>query len=447
MSSKLTCLKELPKLDRRSVGPHRYRALGDKVLVTGDAGHYAFLSPGEYRAYLRGMDEGHPRFEELRLKGFIRHYMEFDLIASEALESSLLSWEGAKNHVVFLERGGVRMDPDTAREAVDFIFTVPGPVVQIEMVAGDVDACWPAVWLLVRYARRRAEWNSRLLRLWLRTGPEGPEPKKLKFLLDHSVGLRVAFDGAAGPGRKPAWRRKVSEARRRAEDMPMPRALLRVAARTTRPRAWVEHWKSLGCGSVRLAPSPELLDEGRLEPFLDFYARALDRMIAEPEPALREEWAAAFLRRVPPEAHLPREERGGPLPGHDVVGELAYSPEGGIFTNSNGLDLARKDMPVFKLGIVEKTAYEEFPDKDLVRLSLAALEGAHQPLCFHCAYKPYCAVAPSQNMLAQGSFWGQIPSSPHCAAQMGVLDILFERLKRPRSREVLLEWTHQWSYL
>jgi len=193
--SRLPGLADPPMPDEKTVGPHAYRMLGDAVLVTGISGRWAMLSEEEYRTFAEGMAQDHPRWDELREKGLVRNFIGFEQISGEMLDTSLLAWPGPR--VVIANVDG--MEVETARRVIDFIFTVPGPVVHLEIVTEDLKESWPVVWFLLEYGRKRSEWNGRLLRLWLRIPPSSPSSGIRKTLLAHKVGIRIDWGEAKSP--------------------------------------------------------------------------------------------------------------------------------------------------------------------------------------------------------------------------------------------------------
>ncbi|MBI5598009.1 MAG: hypothetical protein HY928_18155 [Elusimicrobia bacterium] len=433
--SLLTELPGLPAPDPAKVAPHRFRALGGRVLVVSEPGHWAFLTRAEYADYLRGLGDDHPRLDELRVKGFLAHYMEFDRLAADGLDSSLLGWEGTRRLVLLLARGRERMSPETARDAVDFAFSVPGPAVVLEAAAADPAACWPAARFIAEYAARRSAWNGRRSRVWLRT-PERPSPAQVREMRGLGLGLLLELD-AAGPARLAAAPA--------ASGAPASRALLRWRPGARPAAAWAAALRKAGYGSALV--SPEAVCKTADAPaFAAFYAEFLDAALSE-GPALREEWAAAALRRLPPEGGRPREERGGPLPGTDLTGELCVAPWGELTLSERALDLPSDERGLHSLGVVGRTAWEELPGKDAVGAVLAALEGSHHPLCAQCVYRNACAVPPSRHQVLQGLFWGHLPTSPACRAAMGALDAVFTRLASDEPKDGLLAWADNWTLL
>ncbi|TBR23581.1 hypothetical protein EPO15_05670 [bacterium] len=429
-----------PRADR--VAPHRYRVVAGRVLAVSEPGHWAFLSAPEYREYLAGLPDAHPRFDELRVKGFLAQYLDFDRLAADAMEGSLLSWEGSHRLVLTLARGRARMSPDTLREAVDFAFTIPGPAVCLELVAADPEAVWPLARFAAEYAARRSEWNGRRSRLWLRT-PALPPARRADEYARVGLGLALVRDAAAAPGLGVAAARFSAAAAERAA--PASRLVLTWSPKARSAPIWASALRAAGFGSALVSPeAPTTL--AQVPAFAAFYAAFLDAAVSD-GPPLREEWAAAALRRLPPEGGRPREERGGPLPGVDVSGELCAAPDGTLFASERGAASPDAQGGIGALGALGTTAWEELAAKEGVRALLAAAEGDHHPLCSQCAYKPACTVAPSRHLAAQGTYWGNLPLSPACGAQMAALDALFARLADDSLRESLLGWADSWSLL
>ncbi|MBI5629743.1 MAG: hypothetical protein HY921_02530 [Elusimicrobia bacterium] len=317
------------------------------------------------------------------------------------MTAGIESWQGPPRHVMALERHGRAMSLDAARRAADFIFATPSPALSIELCARSLEAAWPAAWFLVQYIQLRAEWSKREVRMFLRAA-EPIEPARLEFLGARKVILRadLALRGAPEPGVRPPF--------------PAARALAEVRRDSAAPAAWMDWLLAMGFSAVLLAPEAGLLEavKGR-KLFLDFYSRALDQLELIGRDKLVEEGQEAFLKRQP-----------WHLPGLDVLGELAYGPEGDVYTSEFALGLG--DSP-FKLGRADELKYPDLSHNETVRACLAASHAENQPRCFQCRYKAYCAVSPSRHWALQSAIWGQTPSSPLCALNMALLDLISPR--------------------
>src|SRR6185295_15131162 len=71
-----------PELAEDSLGFFRWGHIGDKVLITNDAGDWDFLSPAEFDDLLAGrIVDGHARFHDLQRKGFLRDGLDLGALA------------------------------------------------------------------------------------------------------------------------------------------------------------------------------------------------------------------------------------------------------------------------------------------------------------------------------------------------------------------------------
>jgi hypothetical protein len=396
--NKLTCFEDIP-IFGASANSHFFRRLGSSVFISNEGGAFDILSESEYRQMIAGRRRS---IEET---------------PDAVFKTSLLSWRGPSRHVLLLEREGAKMGLETARLTVDFAFSLPGPQVSLEMAADEAASVWPVVWFIVQYGRRKSEWTKRPLSLTLRAG-KSLAPAQVGFLTDHGVALRLemALEGAPAAGLRPLFAAQ--------------RALCRMGKAAIDPAAWVDWLSEQGVKSVRLEPAPGPLTEQAARRFLRFYGAFLDRLIeTDAARSFRDEWICAFLSR-----------KAWGLPGMDVLEQLCYDSTGEIFSSEAALAMARDDSRLFSLGPVENARYENFGGSAVVRAVAASAWGDNQPLCFQCAYRPFCALPPSLNYRAQSTTWGQTPSSLLCSLQMGVLDQLFTRWKDARLRSLVDRW-------
>ena len=409
--NKLTVLQR-PPAAAASVAPHQYRRLGEKMLITDELGRWALLTPKEYQRFLGGLKRSDPLWPRLQSRGFIADAFDFDAAARLQFERGLLSWKGPATHVLLLERDGKSLGLEMARRVVDFIFRCPGSQLTLELVCGDSAAHWPVIWFIVQYARRKGEWSRRPVFLILRCRALWVE--RAEFLRGHGVTrcLDLEASGSPRPADAPSFRAQS--------------ARLRLAPGARNPGAWADWLNRWGFESVRLlAPSQ---DEAGATAFLSFYGGFLDWLIAHGEGAvLREEWATSLLGA-----------RLWNLPGADLLEQLAYGPDGRVFSSEQaalgegGLEL--------DLGAVGELRYQDLARHGAARAVVAASHPDNQPLCGQCVYRAFCAAAPSLSRKSQGTLWGQTPSSAACSLQMGVLDLVFARFVDEKWLLLLDKW-------
>ena len=403
--SRLTSYVKPPRLRPGAVAPHQYRLFGNKVLITDEHGRWAFMSKPEYARLLAGLKTSDPLWPTLQPLGFVAGAYDFDAAARRQFERSLLSWKGPASHVLLVDG----MSLETARRVVYFVFRCPGPQLTLEFVCEDAGAVWPVLWFLVQYARRRGEWARRPVFLIARAKTMTPD--QADFLRSHAVTRCVTLELAGAPDMKTAPPFKAQRARA---------LLLKTACA---PRAWAQWFETWGFESVKLLPPS--LDTSATVPFLDFYGEWLAWLVENGEQAnVRDEWSTTMLAG-----------RSWALPGMDILEQLAYDANGKIFTSE-----AAAGSAGLCLGEAGELRYQDIAKRGATAAVIAAAHADNQPQCAQCAYRPFCALPPSLNEKEQGTLWGQTPSSPACAIQMGILDRIFSRLDDEKWLLLLNKW-------
>ncbi len=316
-------------------------------------------------------------------------------------KASLLAWTGPSTHILVAAEDGSVMEPETAREAVDFASGASSPRLSFEIVAPDLGSAWPTVWLAVEYVQRRAEWSKRPARLTVRC-EQIPSPSQAGYLESRGVDLRLALSADAPPKRLPS--RQAA------------RVILSVGRGAADPGGWVRELAAAGVRSVLLEP-PEPLTIRGLAAFMQFWRDALEAMLALPEGGLREERAAALLGG-----------RRWEIPGLDIIAELAYAPDGRILSSERAALAGGRVAKSLCVGEVGVSRFADLRKNSAVLACLSQALAETQPLCQQCVYGPRCAVGASRHLQQQGTPWGQTPSSLGCSLHMAILDLLFERL-------------------
>lgn len=397
-----------------SVGPHRARRVGERVLVAGAGPGYALLTEAEYEAFRRGLPAGHPLRAELRGLGLLLDEPDVDAPARRLLESGRLNWPGPRTLAVRVSAGRRAMDLATVQACVDAAFSTPRPALTLELV-DEEGAGWAGAWFCVEYAARRAEWGRRGLSLVYRTRRE-PEPRRLRSLAERGVVVRGEFSVDGPPGRPP---------------FRAPRALARVGPKARGGAGWADALAQTGARGVEWRPSgAAALPGAGAEAFAAFAADALERMIETCETSdLRDETAVALLAARPWE-----------IPGLDLFETLAFSLEGEVFASEEGLELAEEGDARLRLGRAEGFRFQDLPALALTQVLVAQTAADALPFCGACAYRAACLIPVSAHVRAAGALHGRVPESPRCRAHMAVLDRALTRLGSGNMLNFIEKW-------
>lgn len=325
-----------------------------------------------------------------------------DALALEVVESGLLNWQGPAEVVVVASAGGETMIPETAKQVVDAAFATPRPTLALEIVDED-GAGWKAAWFVFEYARRLAEWRNRGVALTYRTRI-APVDARVERLLSARVAVRahIQIDGPP-PDRLP---------------FPCARVLAVLGPKAADPEAWVKLLMRERVEGVEWRGSPR------------FSAKALAAVVDGADRSdLRDETVAALMKARPWES-----------PGVDLLSQLAFAPDGRVFSSEEGWRLAEEGDELFALGHASTFRFQDLPNLPLVPALVSAALPEAQPLCASCPYRPYCVVAPSRHYRAQRSLAGRLPDSPECASRLSLFGAVFARISDEKCLKALQKW-------
>jgi uncharacterized protein len=464
--SRLTSPSGTIEIEPRRVAAHGARRLGDGVLVTSDTGEWTTLSEADYARYLAGaVTDDEPLGGVLGARGLLRDRLDFAKLGESLASRHLLSWPGPGVHTLVVTRRcnfrcvychasvvaendlSTDMTPETARAAVDLVFESPNPELTLEFQGGEPLLNWPVVKFIVDYARAKNKTAGKRLHFGLISNFSLLDDIKIDWLAERGVSFCTSLDGPpdvhdanrvylGGNGHASviAGLKKIQA----------PNAICTVTRRSLgRAREIVDQVVGLGLERVQLGPLDPVGFAKRSwdkigytsEEFVQFYGEALDHLISLNKKGVKayEKTALVLLIRILEGGHWR-------FPNADGVSRLAYDWDGAVYTSEDGRLLAAEGDAFFKIGRVGESHLGDLLDHPLVRASLYAALPVSQPMCFHCAYAPFCTVQPVYNYETQGGPFGMMPTNGWCGKIMGIFDVLFARLQDPAARPVLESW-------
>jgi uncharacterized protein len=470
--------------------PFNIRRFERFSFVSNDIGESAFLDDADARRLIAGQAPADPaKVEELRTKAFIAGGMSHDAYAERYWNRRTFIGQGPILHglvltercnlgcqychssVVGMDRTDTDMSASTAEKCVDFALQTTSPALTIEFQGGEPMANWPVLQHTVAYAQKANLARGKTLSFTLVTNMTLMDEERLDFLIGNRVQICTSIDGPAdlhdrvrimrgtrgGSSFEHAskWIRRVNE---RYQELGLDHNLYHAEALPTITRHSLSRWKDiidtfvdLGCRAVFL----RILDPFgfaamtnrtlgyTIEEYLEFYEHALDYICALNRQGVQimERLAAIMLGKMLAE-HDPNylDLRS---PGGCVIGQLAYHPNGDIYSSDEGRMVAAMGDPFFRLGNVADTTYGELMASESARALVLASTNDQQPGCASCAYKPFCGQQPEYNYVTQGSIHGRMIESTWCRKHMGIFDMLARRLRdaSPEDRAMYERWT------
>lgn len=460
----------LPVLD--ALGPFRFRAVGDRVLLTGEAGEHALVSQEEFQGLLDGRppaDEA--RRGELLEKGFLAGGRTAEQGAAALARRKAFLSTGPYLHVLVttlrcnqgcvychasrigMAATGHDMSVETAERAVAVAMCSPSPTLTFEFQGGEPLANWPVVRRVVERALELGRGTGKDIRFSLVSNLSLMDDEKLAFLVDHGVQICTSLDGpqdlhdanrpfAGGSSHAETvrWMERINaayQARGLDPELYHVEALLTVTrASLPRARDIVDEYVRRGLQAVFVRPLNPFgfatrtwanIGYGTGE-FLDFHRAVLDDMVARNRAGTQilERLATIFLSKI----------LSGSDPNYlDIrspcgagIGQLAYDHDGSVYCCDEGRMVNQMGDPMFRMGHLSTHGYGDLVEGEVVRSLCVASCLEALPGCSDCAYLPFCGSCPVFNYATQGNIFGRMADNEKCRLHMGVLDDLFGRM-------------------
>lgn len=173
------------------------------------------------------------------------------------------------------------------------------------------------------------------------------------------------------------------------------------------------------------------------EEFLEFYRRVVDKVISINRAGnfFREEHASILMGRIEGRLVNYMELRS---PCGAGVGQLAYYPNGKVFTCDEGRMVYEMGDDAFYLGDVWEDSYTKMVGGSVCRAVCASSILETIPSCCDCVYQPYCGTCPVVNYASNQDVIEKEPRGYRCRIYSGMLDYLFGLLSSDNERDIAI---------
>lgn len=458
------------------LGSFRFAPFRDRMLLTNDAGRYAFLTRAEFDALVR---------DELPQDGECYRMLEERLFCTDAQREVYLRRAipaVQDNHAYLFEGTSLfifavtnrcnqrctycqahghaalsAMSLETARKAVERIAATPSKAVGIEFQGGEPLTNFAVIREIVRCSKdilkdKRVSYSlvSNLALL---------DEDKADFLAEHGVAVSTSLDGpqALHDLNRPSADGGSGYARmlrglNMLRDRGMSVGAIQTTTQASLPHAQdiVQTYAQLGFDSIFLRPltrlgvAQEQWERIGYEPedFLAFYRAGLEAVLDLNRQGYRmsESHASIFLKKL----------LGGYSPNYMElrspcgagVGQMAINASGDVYTCDEGRMLAEAGDAAFRLGNVYENGYEEWIASDVCKAVCTASLLETLPGCCDCVYQPYCGVCPVVQYALSGNLVSSQPNNARCRIYRGMLDTLMAYLLEddPATMDHLRTW-------
>ena len=283
--------------------------------------------------------------------------------------------------------------------------------------------------------------------------------EQLAFLKDHQFQLSTSLDG-------PEWLHNANRPRherdsykrtvegidrgRRALGDDAVSALTTLTSRSLQvPTEIIDAYRGLGFHSISLRPlSPygfarrtAVRNGYGIKDFLRFYEVALDHILAVNRQGyvMEETYGSLLLSQLlTPFSHGYVDLRS---PTGAGLGTVVYDYDGQVYPSDEARMLAAMGDDTFSMGRVDQPV-ATWLASPAMKIVMEAGVAEALPGCSDCAYVPLCGADPIDHYARQGDCIGHRPTSDFCQKQMGLFDLLLEKLETLPSvdRATLENW-------
>ncbi len=486
-----TITLQQPALDAARLGWFRFGMIGEKVVLTNDAGEWAMLEKPAFDHLLAGtLEEDHPQHGHLRRLGMIRDGVDLDGLADRIRRKRSYLGKGPHLHVVVttlrcnqscrychasrvpMTRTDTDMSVETARLVAERAMASTSPTITFEFQGGEPTLNKPAIQAIMDRSRELAAESKKQVVFSLVSNLTMMTTETAEWLIENDVLLCTSLDGpkdlhdanrpltGGGPVYDDVmrWMKWFNE---RYIEMGRNPHYWHVDALMTTTRQTLSRWREvvdlyvdLGIKNIHLRPlNPYGFATNRwkeigysVEEYLDCYLQALDYMIElnlQGKHVMEGTAATILQKMLTPDDPNFVDIRS---PCGAGTGQVAYDHDGGIFPCDEARMIAAQGDRMFHLGNLPDTDMNAVVNHPTIKaLAVASLNDA-LPGCSSCWNAPFCGVCPMHAYSLEGDIFGQRTNSSLCKSYLAISTHLMGLLADDENRRiegVLQRWTVQ----
>ncbi len=200
--------------DPDKLGYFRFGNIGDKRVITNDAGEWLLLSESDFGAYVGGqLGPEHEQYDALRTRGFLREDLDVEDLAGKVRRKKRYLGQGPHLHIIIatlrcnqgcaychasrtnMDRVDTDMTLETAKGAVDLAMQTTSPYVNFEFTGGEPTVNMPVVKFVVEYSREKNRYENKVLEHSIVTNMTNMDEETAEYLLANDVWVCTSLDG------------------------------------------------------------------------------------------------------------------------------------------------------------------------------------------------------------------------------------------------------------
>lgn len=347
------------------------------------------------------------------------------------------------------------MDIQTARKAVDFALQSPNPSLTFEFQGGEPLLNFEVIRFITEYAlanKKDKEITFSIVSNLLLLSDE-----MIEFFKKYHFGVSTSVDG---PDAVHNINRFLPDGSGTLDLLTGQLTRLRKAGifpgaiqTTTRhsldyPEEIVRAYRDLGFERIFIRPLTPLGKADKNwqkigyspDQFLNFYEKALNEIIRLNESGhlMVEDHAAILLKKI---NRVPMNYMELRSPCGAGIGQLAYYPDGNIFTCDEGRMVYESGSDIFKVGHVNDPSFAKTIQNSICKTMCIASTLESLPSCTDCVYQPYCGTCPVINYAETKDLIEKEPGGYKCRIYKGLLDLIFEKMEDEETKKLFEYWS------
>ncbi|MBI4450897.1 His-Xaa-Ser system radical SAM maturase HxsB [Candidatus Woesearchaeota archaeon] len=444
------------------------QSFGDKILISTDHGGWAALSNDERDQVMRGtLSEASPLYAQLEERGIIITDKNAQRISVMMQRKYGHLYTGTSLHVLDVTKRcnhgcpychsavvgetakGYDMDEDTCKKAVDFMFQTTAPSFTIEFQGGEPLLNWHIIQYATEYAEKKSAETGKKVSFALVTNLSKMDYDILDYCIKHEYGLCTSLDGPERVHNKNRtyfggnsyssvvkWIKEIQS-----RNYPINALMVATKYSLQFPEEIVDEYFKLGLPGIKLrhldnigfAQATRNLIGYEAEEYVQFWQRAMERVVYHNKQRRFVERMSQIILGKMHGVWVNYSDFESPC--GSVIGQMAYSYNGGIYTCDEG-----RMFDVFKLGEVGKDTYKGILTSGKSCAMIAASTNVSL-YCDTCVFKPWCGVCPVMNYADTGNLVSIIPQDFRHKIAYATFTYMFDKLLNSEiHRKVFMQW-------
>lgn len=462
--------------------PFNFAKLGEKYLVSNDAGEYSLLRRSELVDLVDGkLPFDSDIYKKLRAKHFLYDHTSdtaLDLLALKVRTkySTLREFTSLHIFVVTLrcdyscpycqvsrQSGSdttFDMTEEMAERSLEMVFKSPSSSIKIEFQGGEPLLNFPLIQFIVERAIEINQVARRNLQFVIATNLSFLSDEILDFCEKYDIYLSTSLDGPANlhnqnrPRPEKNGHEMTREAIRRIRQRLGPDRVAALMTTTERsllqPEEIINEYLDAGFSSIFLRPlSPygfavktHQVDKYDMGRFFEFYKRGLAYIMDLNRRGVpfREEYTSLVIRKLC--SPFPTSYVDLQSPAGAGLSVIVFNYNGDVYPTDESRMLTEMGDDYLRLGNILTDSYADILLNPRLLQMLEESIAQSAPECYQCAYQPFCGSDPTYHYATQGDWVGHKAFSGFCARTKLVTGHLIDMLEDDdaEARDILLSW-------